>query len=316
MRVYWIAISLVSSLACSDAETNPQPYTPEASASDGTPASTGSGPGEESSGTGGEATDSSPADGSSTGEAASTSSTTGLGSTSTTSGSEYDGAPGEFVLEHDGRAYRLYVPSGYAPDAAIPVLIGFHGAGDSGANFYAVSKALGLNDAAEPDQYVVIVPDTKSPYSDFANWSGNPQSDIDEMNAEMDEVLLLLDDVATHYHVDSSRVHAFGFSNGGLFTALTGLAQAQEFASLTVLGYGWGANYLTGAPSRPLPVQFGCGQGDTFHGYAQDSEAFLSGQGHATRLVTAAGVGHDYAGILSSMPPTDMFAWMQTHAVD
>jgi poly(3-hydroxybutyrate) depolymerase len=224
----------------------------------------------------------------------------------------YDGEPGDFTLSFDGRDYRMYVPTGYAHDAAIPVVVGFHGAGDSGGNFYQFTQVVGMHDAAEPAAYILIVPDTKSPLWDWANWSGNPNNDIDAMLTEMDEVIALVDDVATHYNVDAQQHHAFGFSNGGLFSGITGLARADTWATLTILGYGWGGSYLPpGPPSRQIPVQFGCGSADGFYGNAQAAESYLAAQGHDTRLVTANGVGHMFTGIMGTLSPADMFAWMQ-----
>lgn len=232
--------------------------------------------------------------------------------TTTTADPDLDGEPGEFTLTFEGRDYRLYVPSGYTHATAMPLLVGFHGAGDSGGNFYAFTQLVGMGDAAEPAEYILVVPDTKSPYSDFANWSGNPNNDIDQMVAEMDEILALTDDVGTHYNLDDQQLHAFGFSNGGLFTAITGMARADRLATLAVLGYGWGGSYLPpAAPSRSIPVQFGCGNSDSFYSYAQQSETYLAGQGHDTRLVTAAGVGHSFSGIMGVLAPSDLFGWMQ-----
>ena len=234
------------------------------------------------------------------------------GDAATTGSNGYDGEPGEFTLTFDGRDYRMYVPSGYDSDVAIPVLLGFHGAGDSGANFYTFSLQAGFSDAAEPAEFILIVPDTKSPFSDWPNWTGNPNADVGAMQDELAEVFALVDDVGTHYRVDDHQLHAYGFSNGGLFAALPGMAAADRLATLAVLGYGWGGNYLPpGAPPRLIPVQFGCGTGDSFFTNAEGSESFLAAQGHDTRLVPAQGVGHSLAGIMDALPPPDLFAWMK-----
>ena len=226
---------------------------------------------------------------------------------------EYDGLPGEFTLDAGGRAARLYVPSGYSHDVAIPLVVGFHGAGDDGANFYQICAALGFLQAAEPASFILLIPDTRSPYADFAVWSGNPNDDVDEMAAEMDEILALIDETSTHYHVDATQLHAFGFSDGGLFTAVAGMGESETFASLSVCGFGWGASYPLVAPARLVPTQFVCGTADGFCASAVDSEAFLSQSGHPTRIETVAGAGHRFSELMTAVPPSDLFAWMQDH---
>lgn len=227
----------------------------------------------------------------------------------------YDGVPGEHVLSFGGRQYRLYVPSGYRHTSPIPLLLGFHGSGDSGGNFYMIAKSVGWTSEAEPARYALLVPDTKSPYSDFALWSGNPMNDVDEMKVEMAEILDIVDETARHYHIDKTRLHAFGFSNGGLFVAVAGMANAQLFASLTVMGYGWGAQYALVTPARKIATQLACGDGDSFYGQAQQSATFLSAQGHASRLETAVGVAHRFSGICSGVGVSNLVGWMTQHAL-
>jgi len=175
-------------------------------------------------------------------------------------GAAWDGAPGLHELRLDERDVWLYVPSGYdAAAAALPLVIGFHGAGDSGRNFYGVADAYGWTDAAEPANFALLIPSTKSPYDDFAIWSGNPNDDVDEMIAEMGEILAVADTLGETWRLDAALRHAFGFSDGGLFTAVAGMDASESFATLTVLGYGWGGAYPLVTPSRPIPAQFACG---------------------------------------------------------
>ena len=96
------------------------------------------------------------------------------------------------MLEHDGRTYRLYVPSCCSHEMAAPMVVAFHGAGDSGANFYAVAKATG--------------------------WS----------SAEMDEIREIVDLSSEHYNLDRSQLYGFGFSDGGLFVVVTELEHSRQ----------------------------------------------------------------------------------------
>ncbi len=227
----------------------------------------------------------------------------------------YTGQPGTFSDSFDGRGYTLHVPNGYDPSTAIPLVIGFHGAGDSGSNFYSVAEYSGWTSAAAPANFALLVPASLSPYSDFANWSGNPNNDMDEMVEEMDSVLDLVAHVGQEYHLDTDRIHAFGFSNGGLFLAVGGLHRFDRFASLVVMGYGWGGFYPMGNPPRRGPVMFICGTGDSFHSYAQQSESYLASQGHATRFDSIAGASHSFTSLMAATSPLDVWGWIGTESL-
>ncbi|MBW2736366.1 MAG: hypothetical protein JRH20_28600 [Deltaproteobacteria bacterium] len=227
----------------------------------------------------------------------------------------YDGEPGEYVLTHNGRQYRLYVPSGYRQGTPIPLLLGFHGSGDTGGNFYLIAKSLGWTTAAEPARYALLVPDTKSPYSDFGTWSGDVMNDAGAMKDEMTEILAIVDETARHYNLDTKHLHAFGFSNGGLFVALAGMANSQTFASLTVMAFGWGAQYPLVTPTRKIATQLACGTSDSFYPQAQQSASYLSSQGHPSRLETAAGVSHRFSGICQAVGIDNLVSWMEQHTL-
>jgi len=222
----------------------------------------------------------------------------------------YDGQPGTFTDSFGGRGYTLHVPDGYDSSTPIPLVIGFHGAGDTGSNFYNTVAYTGWTSAAAPARFALLIPDTLSPYSDFAVWSGNPNNDMDEMVTEMDSVLDLVEHIGESYRLDSHRIHAFGFSDGGLFLGVAGLHRADQYASLVVTGYGWGGFYPMGTPPRRAPVMFVCGTADSFHSYAQQSESYLASQGHTTRMDSVAGASHSFSAIMASTTPADVWAWI------
>ena len=228
---------------------------------------------------------------------------------------DYDLTPGTHTDSFEGRSYILHLPPGYDPSQAIPLVLGFHGAGDDAGNFFDTMAYAGWVDAAAPARFALLVPDTLSPYGDFAIWSGNPNNDKDEMVDELGSVLDLVHELAIHAHLDLDRVHGLGFSDGGLFLAVGGLELADEVSTLTITGYGWGSFYPHGAPARLLPVMFVCGSSDNFYGYAQQSEAYLSGQGHPTRFDGVNGVGHQFTGLMASTTPDDVWGWIGGYSV-
>jgi len=222
---------------------------------------------------------------------------------------DFSGLPGTYDETFGGRPYRLHVPAGYTSATPIPLVVAFHGAGDSYGNFYNVMDAVGWTSAAAPAQFVLLVPETLSNYNDFANWSGNPNNDLPDMVAEMTSVLTLVDEIGTDYHLDDHAIHALGFSNGGLFVAVAGLDAADELATLTITGYGWGGFYIYGTPPRTVPVMFVVGSQDSFYPYAEQSETYLSGQGHPTRFDGINGVGHLFSGLMGATTPADVWGW-------
>ncbi len=228
-------------------------------------------------------------------------------------GGSLDGQPGTFTKTYNGRSYKLFVPSGYKASVAIPVILAFHGAGDSGAKFFAILNYYGMTAAAKPANYILIVPETKSPYHDFVIWSGNLNNDGPAIKKEMDDLLALVDDLSKHYRIDPRQIHAFGFSDGGAFSAIGGMSRADRLASLTVASYGWGSGYPLFTPSRKIATQFLVGTSDGFYNPAKTSSTFLQGKGHATRFLSATGVGHTMSALLAAHSPTELFTWMKQH---
>jgi predicted peptidase len=219
------------------------------------------------------------------------------------------GISGEFTRTYQGRSYRLYVPDTYQVGTPAPLAVFFHGAGDSSANFYNTVKGSGWTAGARAEAAILVVPDTKSPTGSFPNWSGNPNNDIPQMEAEFAEVLALVrDDVATRYNVDSTQLHAAGFSDGGLFVAVAGIPHA-DVATSSIFGYGWGAFYPV-TPQRKGPVHMACGTNDQFFNGAQQSQAFLTQQGHDVLWEPVNGVGHLFSGISAAIGPSAAMAWM------
>jgi poly(3-hydroxybutyrate) depolymerase len=214
------------------------------------------------------------------------------------------GLAGADLRTYDARDYHLLVPQSYDPQTPMPLLVMFHGSGDTADNFNRTLQASGWHAAAEAEGVILVVPDTKSPFQSFPVWSGNPNNDIPEMRTELAGVTeLLAQDVLTRFNVDLTSVHALGFSDGGLFNAAVGLSEAS-FASHSIWGYGWGGFYIS-QPARQGPVRFRCGTADRFHPNAVQSEAFLAAQGHATDLRELAGVGHTMSG-LSTDPDAEL----------
>lgn len=214
---------------------------------------------------------------------------------------------GTFTRNFQGREYRLHVPANAT--APLSLVLCFHGAGDDAGNFYDTLGVSGWVSAADKAGFALLVPATKSPYQDFAVWSGNPNNDFAAMQTELDSVLALVDqDVAKTWPIDAARTHALGFSDGGLFVGVVGLGQPR-FATTTILGFGWGAFNLQPLTQK-RPVHLACGTADSFYTRAVATQSFLATDGHDVLWEPAAGVGHTFIGISASIDPAKAIAWI------
>ncbi|MFI7383993.1 alpha/beta hydrolase family esterase [Streptomyces sp. NPDC049813] len=183
-------------------------------------------------------------------------------------------APGSSVLHtlSSGgreRTYQLHLPDGYDPGRNWPLIVAYHGRGNTGAGTEAFSRLSTLPAVVAYPNGVVGTGD-----GERQAWQGAPYA-----AAGVDDVLFtedLLDEIEARFCVDTTRVYATGKSNGAGFTGLLACRSASRFAAVAPVA---GAFYPdTGKncrPSRPVPVLDFHGTGDTTIPYAGDAERGL-----------------------------------------
>jgi len=103
----------------------------------------------------------------------------------------------------DERCYVLYVPDGYSPDRAWPLIVFWHGKGESGWDGLAhtqVGIGQALRDSLQLYPCLVLMPQL--------GWLG----DFDTWNTQFDAAIA---DVQGRYAVDPGRMYMTGLSFGG-----------------------------------------------------------------------------------------------------
>ncbi|GAB3708060.1 CE1 family esterase [Mariniluteicoccus flavus] len=240
-------------------------------------------------------------------------------------------APGTSEREHvvsggRERSYIVHLPDAYAVNRDWPVVLVFHGRGNSAATTQAFS---GLDRLPAIVVYADGVVGTGS--GDRQAWEGAPYSasGVDDVAFTRD----LLDDLAANHCVDERRVYATGKSNGAGFVGILACELADRIAAVAPVA---AANYATGhptcAPVRPVPLIAFHGSADATIPYAGDADRGLPAipawvkawadrnrchhrlatrelapdatqdrwvgcaQGAETRLVTITGGGHTWPG--------------------
>jgi predicted esterase len=233
-----LALSLVVQSACGadseDVETveeEPTAKVPDGG-SDGVEPADGGAPAEEAgSGAGhGEPTTTSPTD-------------TATNTEPTECGHLVEGFNQGFVVDGEARSFMLALPEAAEEDGPWPVVFNWHGLGDTAFNMHAL--VAGLADYGEYP-FIGVTPEDR----DFAIM-GLPMdweiANVTGANGEarfFDELVRCLDE---QYGVDHDRVHAMGFSLGGIVANLLGVVRGDKIASL--------ATYSAGYLSNPANVQ-------------------------------------------------------------
>lgn len=167
------------------------------------------------------------------------------------------------------RTYQLHLPDGYSPAKKWPLIVAYHGRGNTGAGTEAFSRLSTLPAVVAYPNGVVGTGD-----GERQAWQGAPYAaaGVDDVRFTED----LLDGLEDQLCVDERRVYATGKSNGAGFTGLLACRMADRFAAVAPVA---GAFYPgTGehcAPSRPVPVIDFHGTGDTTIPYAGDTDRGL-----------------------------------------
>ncbi|GAA0603459.1 PHB depolymerase family esterase [Kutzneria viridogrisea] len=142
------------------------------------------------------------------------------------------------------RDYLVHVPANYEQGKAVPMVLAFHGRGQSDQ---LIETYSGLD--ALPA--ITVYPQGTATSNGQAGWQGAPYSSgADDVRFTEDLISSLRQQVC----VDSHRVYATGKSNGGGFVGVLGCRLSTRIAAIAPVA---AAFYDTGqqcAPQRPMPV--------------------------------------------------------------
>ena len=120
-------------------------------------------------------------------------------------------------MEHDGitRTYIIYIPNSYDESIEHPLMFNFHGFGGRAADFV---YAADMRSQAERDKFIIVYPQG-SLLGGFPHWnSSGPSTDNKSSADDIGFVEQLITKISMDYSVNSDRIYAAGFSNGGFFS--------------------------------------------------------------------------------------------------
>ncbi|HYJ82541.1 MAG TPA: PHB depolymerase family esterase [Allosphingosinicella sp.] len=120
----------------------------------------------------------------------------------------------------------LYVPSGYRPDRAAPLLVMLHGAGGDARHSIGLARA-----DAERLGFLLLAPKSKGASWDIV--SGR------RFGADVSALDSALKEVFADYSVDPGRVAVGGFSDGASYALSLGLINGELFSDILAFSPGF-----------------------------------------------------------------------------
>jgi len=150
----------------------------------------------------------------------------------------------------------LHVPSSYDKTKPTELVLNFHGFTSNAAEQVILTR---MNRAADARNLIVAYPDGVG-----ASWNAGDCCG-DSWTNSVDDVAFtkaLLAKLEGDYCVDSKRVYATGFSNGGFFSHKLGCEMSDVFGAIAPVSGVFGEDPNKCTPHRPMPVLDFHGTGD------------------------------------------------------
>lgn len=154
---------------------------------------------------------------------------------------------GSFIHGGITRTYSFYVPASYTPGNAVPLVIGLHGLGSSGAEFAQYRDFRPIADTAN---FIVVHPDGSTmlglKFWNYGNILGSTVDDVGFLET-------LIDTISANYSINPERVYCAGMSNGSFMSYYMACESDRLAAIGTVTGSMSIEMYDNCNPSHPTP---------------------------------------------------------------
>ena len=136
------------------------------------------------------------------------------------------------TLTHDNvnRNYLVYIPDSYDSEIDYPLMFLFHGFGGIASEFINTAD---MRDLAESKNFIVVYPQGLDLGGTGSHWNcSNPSADNKSDVDDIGFIENLIDQLIVDYPViDSKRIYAAGYSNGGFMSYYLG-CNSKKFAAI------------------------------------------------------------------------------------
>ena len=136
------------------------------------------------------------------------------------------------TFSHDNvnRNYLIYIPDSYDSEIDYPLMFLFHGFGGIATQFINTAD---MRDLAESKNFIVVYPQGLDLGGTGSHWNcSNPSADNKSDVDDIGFIENLIDQLIVDYPViDSKRIYAAGYSNGGFMSYYLG-CNSKKFAAI------------------------------------------------------------------------------------
>jgi len=143
------------------------------------------------------------------------------------------------------RSYRVHVPPLGPSTKKLPLVLVFHGGGDSAVGIEKLTKFSAL---ADREGFLAVYPEAVNHHWNDGR-KPNPGIDDVAFAGELIQVMRI------RYHADPSRIYATGFSNGAIFCHLLAEKLSGQIAAIAPVSGGIAEPFASGfKPKHPVSV--------------------------------------------------------------
>jgi len=204
---------------------------------------------------------------------------------------------------------RIQLPEGYDADQTYPLVIGLHGHGGRGDEFFTPAPMF----ARAGVVYAVLQAPYAFPSAGRIGYSWNLRGVDNDAGDQGDNelsiryILTVLDTLEEKFH--PGEVYLMGFSQGGTMTYQTAIGNHQRFKGFTVFGSWYRPEWFSAeevAAANHLRVFIGHGRQDAVVERSTTSSEILKAAGYEVTL-------YDYDGghTIATSAIQEMFEWME-----
>jgi polyhydroxybutyrate depolymerase len=154
------------------------------------------------------------------------------------------------------RTYLVHVPSGYAPEIPLPLVVVIHGAFDTAEGMERIS---GFSRLADQEGFIVLYPNGMGLLGFLQHWNAGHccGKAADDHVDDVGFVAATIEDVCARLSVDRDRIYMVGFSNGGMLAHRFAAERGDLLAAVAPMAASIGGRASEDRPEWriPEPVQ-------------------------------------------------------------